>query len=134
VAEESLGPGYCCDLNGKITASVTRGRGRVGRTQSGTRRATSVVVKAAPVEARQLGQVIMVKTNFGFIKCCERTEDLFFHFTAVVRLAVCVGLSVCVRVGVWLCAPTRAEQQGPTDATVLSLDCALPRILSLLFP
>lgn len=62
------------------------------------RRATSVVVTAAPVEARQLGQVIMVKTNFGFIKCCERAEDLFFHFTAVVRLALCVCRHVYVPV------------------------------------
>ena len=38
----------------------------------------------APAGARQLGQVIMVKSNFGFIKCCERADDIFFHFTAVV--------------------------------------------------
>jgi len=59
--------------------------------RGGMRRATDVVVMAAPVEARQLGQVIMVKTNFGFIKCCERSEDLFFHFTAVVRVSVHVS-------------------------------------------
>jgi cold shock CspA family protein len=25
----------------------------------------------------------MLKSNFGFVKCCERAEDIFFHFTAV---------------------------------------------------
>ena len=49
----------------------------------GAKRAVRIVVVKEPPARKQLGQVIMLKSNFGFIKCCERAEDLFFHFTAI---------------------------------------------------
>ena len=36
-----------------------------------------------PQQARELGVVTVMKANYGFIKCCARDNDLFFHFTAV---------------------------------------------------
>ncbi|KAL3144539.1 hypothetical protein ABBQ32_004270 [Trebouxia sp. C0010 RCD-2024] len=32
---------------------------------------------------RELGQIITMKTQFGFIKCCERPGELFFHNSAL---------------------------------------------------
>ena len=26
----------------------------------------------------------IIKASYGFIKCCERAQDLFFHFTEVI--------------------------------------------------
>ena len=31
----------------------------------------------------EYGVVVIMKASFGFIKCCDRTQDLFFHFTEV---------------------------------------------------
>ena len=31
--------------------------------------------------SRELGKITVVKNGFGFIKCEERVEDVFFHFT-----------------------------------------------------
>jgi cold shock CspA family protein len=33
---------------------------------------------------RELGAVVVLKDSYGFIKCCERPVDLFFHFSALV--------------------------------------------------
>lgn len=30
-------------------------------------------------------QIALLKPKFGFIKCCERRTDLFFHFAALVE-------------------------------------------------
>lgn len=53
---------------------------------TGARKATSVqlLVKADGQSARrELGQVITMRTQFGFIKCCERPGEMFFHFSAL---------------------------------------------------
>ena len=31
----------------------------------------------------EYGVVVIMKASFGFIKCCDRAQDLFFHFTEV---------------------------------------------------
>ncbi|KAK9807599.1 hypothetical protein WJX72_003794 [[Myrmecia] bisecta] len=48
-------------------------------------RAVRLVTKGAP--RRELGKVSLLKNNFGFIMCCERQGDMFFHFSAVQGLA-----------------------------------------------
>ena len=44
--------------------------------------------------------VTIIKASYGFIKCCERAQDLFFHFTEVIggEAAVSVGQDVTFRV------------------------------------
>ena len=48
----------------------------------------------------ELGVVTIMKASYGFIKCCARREDLFFHFTEVIggEAAVSVGQDVTFRV------------------------------------
>lgn len=65
-----------------------------GARNAGVKHATRVVVVKLPPKKKQLGIVIMVKSNFGFIKCQERQEDIFFHFTAV---EVCVVLLTLIQ-------------------------------------
>ncbi|KAK3235334.1 hypothetical protein CYMTET_54458 [Cymbomonas tetramitiformis] len=43
----------------------------------------SAALRAVNIHQRELGVVCMLKPTFGFIKCCERTDDMFFHLTAV---------------------------------------------------
>ncbi|CAD7695418.1 unnamed protein product [Ostreobium quekettii] len=38
------------------------------------------LISKAP-ERRELGKVAVLKNNFGFIKCCERHNDVLFHFS-----------------------------------------------------
>ena len=55
----------------------------------------------APEEPREeRGVVTIIKASYGFIKCCERAQDLFFHFTEVIggEAAVSVGQDVTFRV------------------------------------
>jgi cold shock CspA family protein len=48
----------------------------------------------------ELGVVSVMKANYGFIKCCARRDDLFFHFTEVTggEAAVSVGKDVAFKV------------------------------------
>ena len=41
-----------------------------------------------------------MKANYGFIKCCARSDDLFFHFTEVraAKAAIAVGRDVAFKV------------------------------------
>ena len=32
---------------------------------------------------RDFMQIITMRTQFGFIKCCERPGEMFFHFSAL---------------------------------------------------
>ncbi|CAD7695113.1 unnamed protein product [Ostreobium quekettii] len=41
------------------------------------------LISKAP-ERRELGKVAVMKNNFGFIKCCERHNDVLFHFSELV--------------------------------------------------
>ena len=47
----------------------------------------------------ELGVVSVMKANYGFIKCCARSDDLFFHFTEVLggEAAVAVGRDVAFK-------------------------------------
>lgn len=55
---------------------------------------------AVPPEGAELGVVSVMKANYGFIKCVDRGDDLFFHFTEIRggETAVRVGtdVSFCV--------------------------------------
>ena len=45
----------------------------------------SAAAADAPEEPREeRGVVTIIKASYGFIKCCERAQDLFFHFTEVI--------------------------------------------------
>ena len=48
----------------------------------------------------ELGVVSVMKANYGFIKCCARSDDLFFHFTEVRggEAAIAVGRDVAFKV------------------------------------
>jgi len=48
----------------------------------------------------ELGVVSVMKANYGFIKCCARRDDVFFHFTEVTggEAAVSVGKDVAFKV------------------------------------
>ena len=48
----------------------------------------------------ELGVVSVMKANYGFIKCCARRDDVFFHFTEVRggEAAVSVGQDVAFKV------------------------------------
>ena len=35
------------------------------------------------LDARYVLQIITMRTQFGFIKCCERPGEMFFHFSAL---------------------------------------------------
>ncbi|KAL3155007.1 hypothetical protein ABBQ38_011531 [Trebouxia sp. C0009 RCD-2024] len=53
---------------------------------TGARKATAVQLCSKATEQpskRELGQIITMKTQFGFIKCCERPGELFFHNSAL---------------------------------------------------
>ncbi|KAL0042476.1 hypothetical protein WJX79_001033 [Trebouxia sp. C0005] len=53
---------------------------------TGARKATAVqlLTKAnGQSVTRDLGQIITMRTQFGFIKCCERPGEMFFHFSAL---------------------------------------------------
>jgi len=43
---------------------------------------------------RELGIVCSLKDSYGFIKCADRDDDLFFHFTELSRSEPAVGLEV----------------------------------------
>ena len=61
----------------------------------------SAAAADAPEEPREeRGVVTIIKASYGFIKCCERAQDLFFHFTEVIggEAAVSVGQDVTFRV------------------------------------
>lgn len=44
-------------------------------------RAMEIKLLSKAPEWRELGKVAVVKNNFGFIKCCERHNDVLFHFS-----------------------------------------------------
>lgn len=46
---------------------------------------TSPVQENASGLPTEMGVVCLLKDSYGFIKCCEREEDLFFHFSALPR-------------------------------------------------
>ena len=48
----------------------------------------------------ELGVVSVMKANYGFIKCCARSDDLFFHLTEVRggEAAIAVGRDVAFKV------------------------------------
>jgi len=47
----------------------------------------------------EFGVISVVKENYGFIKCCSRSKDLFFHFSELLEDpdALCVGQEVSFR-------------------------------------
>lgn len=45
----------------------------------------------------ELGCVSMLKKNFGFIKCCERIVDVFFHINALKEDSTPLELNADVR-------------------------------------
>lgn len=50
-----------------------------------------------PEQAAEYGRVSMLKKNFGFIRCCERVTDMFFHINSVKTDSKPVQLGVDVR-------------------------------------
>ena len=56
-------------------------------------------VGASDDDGYEFGVVASMRANFGFIKCCERVQDVFFHFTEVAggEAAVSVGQDVRFR-------------------------------------
>eukprot|EP00960_Hanusia_phi_P069904 767188-Hanusia_phi.AAC.12 len=53
---------------------------------SKSEKATNILFLSSPAQkgaVREMGTVTMVKDSYGFIKCCDRDERLFFHFSEV---------------------------------------------------
>jgi cold shock CspA family protein len=61
--------------------------------------AAAAAALTAAADGFEVGSVAVMKASFGFIKCCNRTQDLFFHFTEVSggEAAVSVGQDVRFR-------------------------------------
>ncbi|KAK9808272.1 hypothetical protein WJX73_005798 [Symbiochloris irregularis] len=51
--------------------------------RSGGVYAVGLMLKCRGSERRELGKVALLKGKFGFINCCERRSNLFFHFGAL---------------------------------------------------
>lgn len=51
-------------------------------------RISNVTLLVRANQAYELGRVSMLKKNFGFIRCCDRVTDMFFHMNAVADGAV----------------------------------------------
>lgn len=50
---------------------------------TGNYTATAVRLLRRASECVEYGAVNMLKAHFGFIKCCSRTLDAFFHFSSL---------------------------------------------------
>jgi len=72
-----VSPDHTPSLGCEVKFGILRDR------HTGSKRAAHVVVTAPPQTHKYTGVVIMLKSNFGFVKCCERTEDIFFHVSSV---------------------------------------------------
>lgn len=73
------------DVTRAVQVRRERAEGEGGIGSTGPQGALPPIVEEGA--QRELGTVTVRKPQFGFIKCCERAGDLFFHISAVSGLA-----------------------------------------------
>ena len=68
-------------------------------------------------------QVVTMRSQFGFIKCCERPGEMFFHFSALQGGADAFSVGMDVEFSVT--REPKGERLNAVEYAFFSISCAL---------